>query len=346
MTATASMLDKIVLPSRRTKTSPLTYFAIPLGLAGLGGAWLGAHQHLGAPAWPAEILYALSSAAWLTFTGVYVARGFRPLASFQDDLRDSSTGPMTAFIPAVAILLSSHYASYFPVFGSWVTVFFVAALFLVAAQLVGHWFAAGIGVDSLHGGFFIPVVAGPFIASIGLTTVGFHQGAILVWGAGLFFWLSFGTILMGRQMTGSPLPKPATPTLAAFLAAPASGGVAWTLSHPGPIDEVEYLLLGILLTMLLIQVILIGHYRKLSFSFQFWIFTFPAATTANFIIRWVAQAHYPGWQVYSWVALGLATGFIASIGAGTIRLMFRNDAHVASAVRRASGNRGTVRSWQ
>lgn len=171
---------------------------------------------------------------------------------------------MTAFIPAVAILLSSHYAQYFPNFGQWVTVFFVAASFVVAAQFVSHWFTAGIGVDSLHGGFFIPVVAGPFVASIGLATVGFHQGALMTWGAGAFFWLSFGTILIGRHMTGAKLPTPAMPTLAGFLAAPATGGVAWTISHPGPIDEVEYLLLGILLTMLLIQINLIRGYRKLS----------------------------------------------------------------------------------
>lgn len=324
MTITAPSPAKVAPAAAAAKASPLNYFGVPLGLAGLAGAWLAAHVELGAPSWPVDLLYALSTVAWLALTMTYVARGWRRIRSFQEDLHDSSTGPLTAFVPAVAILLSSHYSEYFPAVGRWLTVFFVAALFVVAGQLVSHWFAAGIGVDSLHGGFFIPVVAGPFIASIGLTTVGFHQGALMVWGAGLFFWLSFGTILMGRHMTGSPLPARARPTLAAFLAAPASGGVAWTISHPGPIDEVEYLLLGILLTMLLIQVVLIGQYRKLTFSLQFWIFTFPAATTTNFIIRWVAQAKYPGWQSYSWVALASATVFIAWIAAATIRLVSKN----------------------
>lgn len=318
-----TMVSATSVPTQRIRTSPLSYFGVPLGLSGLAGAWLAGHLYLGAPAWPLEILYALSGAAWLTFAVMYIIRGLRRPASFREDLRDPVTGPMTAFIPAVAILLSSHYAQYLPGIGPWITVFFVAALFLLAAQLVSHWFAAGIGVDSLNGSFFIPVVAGPFIASIGLTVVGFPDAALVVWGAGIFFWLSFGTLLMSRHITGSPLPTAARPALAAFLAAPASGGVAWTLSHPGPLDEVGYLLLGVLLIMLLIQLLLIGEYRKLPFTLQFWTFTFPAATSANFIIRWVSQAQYPGWPVFGWICLGVASTFIALIAAGSIRLLTR-----------------------
>lgn len=296
----------------------LGLFGIPLGLAGMGGGWVGAIALLDGPRWPAELFYALSAVLWIAFTFTYVSQGVFRAGRFRDDLTHPATGPFTAFIPAVAILLSSHYAQYLPVVGKWVTVGFVAILAIIAAQLVAHWLSGSIAMDSLHGGYFVPVVAGPFIASIGLTTVGLHEAALITFGAGIFFWLTFGTIVMGRQITGSPLPASVAPALSAFLAAPASAGVAWIISHPGPMDEAQDLLTGVLFIMLFVQVLLINQYRKLRFGLQFWIFTFPVASTTNYLVRWLAASGFPGWHAWAWTLLGVATAFVAAIGVASV----------------------------
>lgn len=36
------------------------------------------------------------------------------------------------------------------------------------------------------------------------------------------------------------------------------------------------------------------------------------------------EGHYSAWHVYAWVALGLATVFIAAIAAASVRLVTRN----------------------
>ncbi|CAN5414912.1 hypothetical protein BH09ACT1_BH09ACT1_09430 [soil metagenome] len=301
----------------------LGLFGIPLGLAGMGGGWVGAIALLDAPRWPTEVFYALSAALWTAFTVTYLWQGFLRAGRFRDDLTHPATGPFTAFIPAVAILLSSHYAQYLPAVGKWATVGFVAILAIIAAQLVAHWLSGSIAMDSLHGGYFVPVVAGPFIASIGLTTVGLHEAALVIFGAGIFFWLTFGTIVMGRQITGSPLPASVAPALSAFLAAPASAGVAWIISHPGPMDEVQDLLTGVLFIMLFVQLVLINQYRKLRFGLQFWIFTFPVASTTNYLVRWLAASDFAGWRAWAWSILGVSTAFVAVIGIASIVTIVR-----------------------
>lgn len=299
---------------------PLSLYGVTLGLAGIGGSWVAAHAVLGAPGWPEEIFYGLSFALWLAFTVIYVGQRVRRVGAFKADLEHPGSGPFTAFIPAVGILLSSHYAQYSWLAGRWATIALVAILSINVAQLVAHWLAGNLEVDLLHGGYFIPVVAGPFIASIGFSTVGLHEAAITAFGAGIFFWLSFGTIVMNRHMTGAKLSAPMAPTPSAFLAAPASAAVAWIIAHPGPEDEVLMILTGVLFIMLLVQLVMIKDYRTIPFTLSFWIFAFPAASTTNFVLRWLATTGYAGWRVWAWAALAATTIFVLGIGVASVRV--------------------------
>jgi tellurite resistance protein len=302
---------------------PFGWFGVPLGLAGLGGAWFAAASVMGAPTWPDELLYALSAVFWIIFTGVYVARGIRRPRLLRADLIHPGAGPLAAYIPVVAILLSAHYGAYFPSVGPWATVGFVVILAVQIMQLVAHWLTGNLRLDAVHGGYFIPIVAGPFVASIGLTLVGFADVDSYAFGAALIFWLSFGTIILFRHVTDGPMPVATTPTSAAFLAAPANAAVAWIVAHPGPIDEPLRLLTGFLFVMVAVQLAMIGHYRKTPFSLSYWIFAFPVASTANYLVRWLARGHFAGANVSAWVVLAIATTFILGIGLASILFTIR-----------------------
>ena len=163
-------------------------------------------------------------------------------------------------------------------------------------------------LSSAHGS-----VAGSFVASIGFSSVHVHDAALAAFGVGAFFWLVVGTVVTVRLMTAGALPPAARTGLSAYLAAPATASVAWMVSHPGPIGTLQLGLTGVLIIMLLMQVLLIGDYRKLPFSALFWVFTFPVATTANYAVRWFAVSNLPGREIYSWTILALATAFILYI---------------------------------
>jgi tellurite resistance protein len=308
---------------------PIGIFGISLGLAGLAGAWRAAVQFLQAPTWPAEALYAIAAAFWILFTVRYVSHSLRRPRSFRSNMTHPGVGPLTAYIPVIGILLASHYAAYLPTIGTVAVVVFVVVLGLIVVQLVAHWLQGNLDLDALHGGYFIPVVAGPFVASIGLDLVGLSSAASYAFGAALLFWFSFGTIIMFRHMT-STLPRTLVPTGAAFLAAPANASVAWIVAHPGPVDEPLKILAGFLFVMLAVQLAMIPKYRTTPFGLTFWIFVFPASSTSNFLIRWMAALDFGGWQVIAWIALGLATALasavaVASVVSTTRRAMSRPE---------------------
>ncbi|MFC8797772.1 TDT family transporter [Promicromonospora sp. NPDC057138] len=327
MTSTLSPAGEalgVAAPVRQTL--PLDVFGIALGLAGLGGAWAAAAQLLGAPRWPAELAFAASAGFWVVFTAVYLAQSLRRPGKIRSDIEHPVSGPFIAFIPLVAVLLAQHYAEYAPDAGRWVVLAFVALLAVIAARLAAHWITGGLGgAEALHGGYFLPVVAGPFIGSIGLTAVGLHELALYAFGAGLFFWLTLGTGVMYRHIGGGQMPDSMTPTLTAFLAAAATGSIAWLVAHPGsgPLNTPQSLLTGVLFIMLFVQVALIGRYRRIPFGMQYWVFTFPVASTSNYLVRWLGRTDVDAWQVWAWAVLGVATAFICAIAVGSIGLLLR-----------------------
>ena len=282
---TPAAQERALPPARRSGMPALSRFGMPLGLAGLGGGWSAARSSLGSPMWPEEILYGASSSLWLILTAVYVFRGLRRKGAFRADLRHEVAGPFASFIPLVGILLSSHYSQYLPPWGAWLCTCFIAALAIVAAQLLAHWVTGGVSMQSIHPGYLLPVVPGFFVASIGFSSINARDAAMAAFGIGAFFWLVVGTVVTVRLMTGGELTAAAKTGLSAYLAAPATANIAWMLSHPGPVGAVQLGLTGVLVIMALTQVMLLPEYRKLPFTQMFWVFTFPVGATANYSIR-------------------------------------------------------------
>jgi tellurite resistance protein len=310
-----------VARNRRTTPLVLALYAIPLGLAGLGSGWAAADSLLHAPSWPDELLYGLSGALWLTFTVLYLWQGIWDGGSFSGDLRHPATGPFTSFIPLVGILLSAHYSQYSLTLGTWVCVVFILGLMLNAASLFAHWVTAGVTLQMIHPGYFVPMVAGSFVASIGFSSVHAHHEALAAFGIGIFFWPVLTAVVVTRLMSSGPLPPVIVPSLSAFLATAATASVAWIVSHPGPMGDAQYFLTGVLVMMIVIQIVCVEEYRKLSFSLSFWVFTFPIAVTGNYAIRWFAASGLEHWETWGWTALGLTSALVAAISTKTVVLI-------------------------
>ncbi|MCU1530115.1 MAG: hypothetical protein JWP75_3878, partial [Frondihabitans sp.] len=293
------------LPAEAQRTIPLGWFGVPLGVTGLAGGWAAACTDLGAPKWPSEVLYGIATVLWAVLSVAYIVTGLlRERKAFRRDREQPLSGPFAAYIPLIGILLAGHYTTYLPTAGPWICGAFVAALAIVAGQLVAHWMTGGIALKDVHPGYFVPVVAGANVASIGLSQIGQSQAALGAYGVGIFFWFVLGTAVLVRLVSQGPLPVQLRPALSAFLAASATSSIAWIISHPGPIGEVQDALTGILVLMLIIQACLVPQYAKLRPGFSFWIFTFPVASTTNYAVRYFSVTHLDGWEFWAWLILG------------------------------------------
>lgn len=298
---------------------PISLFSIPLGLAGLGGAWTAATNLLGAPSWPATVSFAAATAVFVAFTVTYVTGTFRPGGGFHVDLRHPLLGPLTAYLPVISILLIAHYASALGAAAPWLIWIAVASLAVNAAALFAHWLKHPLDRDAMHPGYFLPVTAGAFIASIGFVSVGEKGAAVALFGVGVYFWLLLGAVITARLFFGSPMPLPLKPVLSILLSPPGTASVAWFAITGGAIDQLQAAIGGVTLFMLLVQLFFVGDYLRLPFSTQFWVFTFPLAVLGNIGIRWAAGLHFAGWQLVGWVVLTISSALILAILVASLR---------------------------
>lgn len=309
---------------------PISLFSVPLGLAGLGGAWTAAAGLLGAPAWPAAVAFGAATLVFAVFTLTYLAGTFRPGAGFHLDLRHPLLGPLTAYLPVIAVLLISHYATALGAVAPWLIWLAVAALAVNAAALFAHWLKHPMDQDTLHPGYFLPVTAGAFIAAIGFVSIDRHGPAVAVFGIGIFFWLLLGAVITARLFFGSELPLPFKPVLSILLSPPGTASVAWFAITRGAVDDLQTALGGVTLFMLLVQLFFLRDYLRLPFSTQYWVFTFPIAVLGNIGVRYSAGLRFTGWEVAGWAVLTISSVLILAIVVASLRLGARTVQNLAS----------------
>jgi tellurite resistance protein len=164
----------------------------------------------------------------------------------------------------------------------------------------------------------LPVVGGPFIACISLQANGWHSLAQATFAVGVFFWMMFGTLIVGRLMTEQPLSDTRFPTIAVLMVPPATASIAWFALNDNRITTVGTGLAGVLVMMALIQVFILPDYVRRPFTISAWSYSFPLASTANTVGHWAIAAPSPAGQVLAWVTLTIATAIIGLLAGLTV----------------------------
>jgi tellurite resistance protein len=301
-----------------TTRIPLTTLAFGFGLAGLAGTWSLASEHLGIPVAIPVVLWLVAGVVWLWVIIAHVVRGGRSDERFIDQLRNPVQGPVAALIPAAGLLISAQIYSFAPAVGFALVIFFVAVVAVFAGWLLAHWAGSGLNLESVHGGYFLPVVAAPLISATATARIGLTGLAIGAFAVGIFFWLAITIVLLMRLAVHGTLPTPLVPTLAIFVAPPAVAGSAWFTINGFAVDPIQYALAGLTVLLLLMQAGLVKRYRELSFKLGFWSFTFPFAAVGSYGVEWLSAVAVPGWQVWAWLLVAGVTVLIGSIAARSI----------------------------
>jgi tellurite resistance protein len=196
----------------------------------------------------------------------------------------------------------------------------VAAVWAIAtAALVAHWITTPRERHTIHPGFSLPVIGGPFIACISLQANGWHSLAHASFAIGVFFWTMFGTLIVGRLMTEERLSDARFPTLAVLMVPPATASIGWFALNDNRITTVGTGLAGVLAMMALIQLFILPEYLRRPFTISAWSFSFPLASTANTVCHWAIARPSPVGQLLVWATLVIATVVIGLLAALTVR---------------------------
>jgi tellurite resistance protein len=199
----------------------------------------------------------------------------------------------------------------------------VVGTVLIAGWFTGQWIYRPLEIFQVHPGYFLPSVAGGFVASASAGLVGQRRLAEVLFGLGLVSWIVLGSIVLGRLMLGPALPSALTPTIAIEVAPAAVATFAAFVMDGQRVDTLVRVLGGYGLLMVVAQLRLIPAYRRLSFMPSFWAFTFSWAAVAFAGMFWLGVTHPTGWRAESYLVLTLISAFIGAIAVRTAVALHR-----------------------
>lgn len=308
-------------PGTRVRTRvPLNTLAIPLGLAGLAQVWSVAISPLGLPFELGQAFWLIAAISWIWTLAVHVHRGTRTDQRPAHQLTHFAQGPLAALLPICAMLLGADLHRTTPLAGTVLSLISLAAAAAFAAWILSFWMRGEMPLESVHGGYYLPISAAGLVGALVSAETGLDGLAIGSFAVGMFFWLVISVFFFLRLALRPTMPGPLVPTLAIMVAPPAVASAAWLTISGGRPNHMFEGLTAITVFMMLIQVILLPRYRALPFSLAFWSFTFPAASVAALAITWLRLLQPPAWQAITIGVLAAVTILVASIAAKSILL--------------------------
>lgn len=298
---------------------PPYFFGIPFGLAGLGNTWIVAGRDGDVPTWTGDALLALAALTWLAVVVAYAAYALPRPRALVGDLVDPVAGAFVSLAVITPMLLAAQGVARHDLgVGRVLVDVFLVLTLVFGGWITGQWIYGRIDIDQIHPGYFLPTVAGGFIASAAASALGQRTLADIMLGLGFVCWLLLGSLILNRLFTRPPLPAPLVPTLAIEVAPAAVAVLALLARNGGQIDIWVMLVSGYGLLLVLAQIRLLPLYLRLNFAPTFWAFTFPWSAVATTALHWITRGEPPGHRVYTYLVLAAISALIGGIAVRSI----------------------------
>jgi len=298
---------------------PAAFFAIVLGISGLGTSWHAAAVLWGVPAGVGDGLMTVAAAMWLILALLYAAKWAWAREAALAEWRHPVLCCYVGLVPVATLFAALAVRPY--ALGLARGLFLVGGVGQVAFSVgrTGGLWTGGRDPLATTPVLYLPAVAGGFALSIAAGAFGHATLGTFAFGAGLFSWLALESVVLHRLLVHTPLAVPLLPTLGIQLAPPVVGCVAYLGLTGGAPDRFALALLGYGLLQALVLVRLLPRLRAQPFAPSYWAFSFGVTALATAPIRMAAR----GADDLRWLAGGLfavANVVVVGIAVGTVAL--------------------------
>lgn len=311
---------------------PAAFFAVVLGLAGLGSVWRRAVVVYAMPAMVGEALMACAAAVWAVLMVLYVLKWICATDRAVEEARHPvqccfiGLAGVATMLVAGAGLPYSRLAAY---------VLFVPGMLFTVAFAV--WRTGLLWHGERDEGFttpvlYLPTVAGGFVSATMLATLGHADWAQMAFGAAVLSWLAIESVLLRRLYSGPALPPPLRPTLGIQLAPPAVGAVAYLALTNGPPDLLLHMLFGYALLQAMLMLRLLKWISAQPFSMPYWGFSFGLTAIAQVPLGMVARGDHGAGSDLAGVLFILSNAGMLWLIIGTLRLLLQGRILPAASV--------------
>jgi tellurite resistance protein len=299
---------------------PAGFFAIVLGMAGLGSAWRQAHHVWGFPRLVGEIIMAMAALVWAVLLALYVAKWVVARSQAVEETLHPVQCCFVGLIGVATMLIAGAALPYSRVAAGFLLV--PGALFTLGFGLwrTGLLWRGEREDATTTAVLYLPTVAGSFVAATILSAFGLADWGQLAFGAGAFSWLAIESVLLRRLYNGPILPPALRPTLGIQLAPPTVGAVAYLSVTQGPPDILAHAMLGygLLQTLLLLRVF--GWIAEQPFASSYWGFSFGVTALSTAPLIMLSRGDSGAVATLAPYLFALANGAVAFLFFGTLWL--------------------------
>lgn len=295
---------------------PASFFAIVMGLGGLGTAWRAAARTYPALAPVGDVLIAAAAAVWILLAAAYVAKWATAAAAARSEWEHPVAGAFVALVPASLLLLLPALA---PWLGSgatrWLFVLLTVAQFTLAAAIVARWIGIQSEPAAVTPVWHLGVVAGHLFTAGAAAALGYKLTGWCFFGAGVIMWVIIDSIVLHRLATHEPLEPRLRPLIAIELAPPSVALIMYLALGEGEADALALGLFGYALFIACVLILLARRLCETPFGPGYWAFTLPAAalSTAAWSIAHASASDAAAYVALAlFVAANMVIGFIAA----------------------------------
>ena len=303
--------------ARRGLSVPVNYFAVALGTGALGAAWrTGASKGM-APEWVGESILAFNAVVWLLLVGFLVHSVVKYRAWVRSFWEHPARTCFFSLIPATTAQVGAALYPYAETPAlALVVLGGVGQLYFASHRIAGTW-RGGYVPEAASPVLYLPTVATNFATATAMGFVGWHDMAMLFFGAGLISWFSVEAAILSRLRTLTPLPQGERGVIGIQMAPPFVGGNAYLAANGGTVDWFFLVLTGYGILQLIFLMRLLPWTLEGGFSMSMWGFSFGMASMAASGIR-LTSAGMLGLVGPALTVAG--TAFLVFLWAGTLYL--------------------------
>jgi tellurite resistance protein len=301
---------------------PASFFAMVLGLAGLGNAWRAAAPLWGLPAAIGEAVMAAAVATWLAVLVLYAAKWGWAREAALAEWRHPVQCCYAGLAPVATLLAAMAVRPYVEGLARALFVLGAATQVAFAAWRTGGLWSGGRDPLATTPVLYLPTVAGSFVLAATAAALGHETLGALSFGAGMFSWLALESVILHRLLVHEPLAASLLPTLGIQLAPPVVGCAAYLALTGGAPDRFALALLGYGLLLALVLVRLAPRLRAQPFAPSYWAFTFGVTALAVAPTRMAAHGAHDLAPLAA-VLFVVANVVVGGVAAGTLVLVAR-----------------------
>lgn len=304
---------------------PASFFAIVLGLGGLGNGWRVAHRLWDLPAMIGEGILLVAVIVWAILAVCFIAKWLwaRPEA-----LAEAAHPVQCCFIGlagAATMLIAGAALPYSR--GVTEILFWVGLVYTVAFAVwrTGALWQGERDPATNTAILYLPAVAGSFVAAAIAAALGYSDVGQMAFGAGFFSWLAIESVLLHRLYTVAALPVPLRPSLGVQLAPPVVGGVAYLSITSGVPDLIAHALLGYGCLQALLMLRLLPWIGQQAFAASYWAFSFGVTAFGNMFLRMTERGDIGAVATLAPYMFGAVNIAMCLLILGTLRLIWRGQ---------------------